>query len=53
MKNFGYDKDYIKKCLINKEFNYATASQDLPKYHYNENLSLHPISFALLHILTT
>ena len=29
MKNFGYDKEYIIKCLNNKEFNYATASYKL------------------------
>ena len=29
MEGFGYDKEYVKKCLNNKEFNYATASYKL------------------------
>ena len=26
MKNLGYEKEYIKNCINNKEFNYATAT---------------------------
>ena len=37
MKVLGYEKDYAKKCSINKEFNYATATYKLlEKYCYNE-----------------
>ena len=32
----GYDKDYVKKCINNKEFNYATATYKLlDKYFSN------------------
>ena len=32
----GYDKDYVKKCINNKEFNYATATYKLlDKYFLN------------------
>ncbi len=26
MENYGYKRDYVHKCLINNEFNYATAT---------------------------
>ena len=26
MENYGYKREYIHKCLINNEFNYATAT---------------------------
>ena len=29
MKNLGYEKEYIKYCINNKEFNYATATYKL------------------------
>ena len=39
MKNFGYDQEYIKKCLNNKEFNYATASYKLLNKYLGNNLN--------------
>ena len=36
LENLGYKKDYVKNCITNKEFNYATASYMLLiKYCYS------------------
>ena len=37
IKNLGYSKEYITKCINNKEFNYATATYKLLKKFFGES----------------
>ena len=37
IKNLGYSKEYITKCINNKEFNYATATYKLLKKFFDES----------------